>query len=163
MKRLIRSSEDIFAMSNVRGRNVKNPHNLPFSFYFSSGADVSHDIHVKPMFNPEKLKKSMTGTLKLCDDWHYTPGLDDKNVDQKLVNEMKSFFRRYLVLFCAVWDEQMQDATLEDYLKGEISFSKMLEDLDFYADKQDDLKKITTVEDLEQYCRQNSLVNMYGN
>lgn len=163
MKRVIYSNEDIFAMSNVRGRYVKNPRSLPFSFYFSSGSGVSHDIRVNPMFNPEKLKKSLTGTLKLCDDWRYTAGSEDKNVDSKLILEMKQFFRKYLVLFCAVWDEQMQDAVLEDYFLGNISFNTMLKDLDFYEEHKESLDNISDVSSLEAYCRLHDLVNMYGN
>ncbi len=34
MKRSIRSPEDIFGMADIRGRQVKIPHSLPFSFYF---------------------------------------------------------------------------------------------------------------------------------
>lgn len=34
MKRYIKSAEDIFAMSNVRGRHVKVEKDVPFSFYY---------------------------------------------------------------------------------------------------------------------------------
>lgn len=163
MKRLIRTSQDIFAMSNVRGRYVVNPEQLDFSFYFSSGAGVDHSIRVKPVFDPEKLKVSLTGTLKLCDDWEYEPGPNDIKVSQKRINRMKQFFRQYLVLFAAVWDEQMQDATLEDYFKGQISFNEMLQDLSFYEDYSEELDTIDNVQDLEVFCIDNDLVNMYGN
>ncbi len=164
MKRyIIHNDSDIFAMSNVRGRYVVNPRSLPFSFYFYSGEGVTHGIRVKPSFNPEKLKYSMTGTLKLCDDWSFTPGKEDKNVKNKDIESMKEFFRKYLVLFCAVWDEQMQDATLEYYFTGQITFQEMLEDLDFYNQYKSELSKINTIEELEEFCVKHGLVNLQGN
>ena len=162
MKRVI-ANYDILAMSNVRGKYVQNPSVLPFSFYFSSGSGVTHSIRVKPMFNPDKLKSSLVGTLKLSDDWAYTPGINDHNITTKQINEMKAFFRKYLVLFCAVWDEQMQDAVLSDYFQGRASFHDVLEDLDFYEEHEAELNDIHTVEELETFCRQFGLVNMYGN
>ncbi|OUP73517.1 hypothetical protein B5F08_12770 [Anaeromassilibacillus sp. An172] len=163
MKLLISSNHAIFAMSNIRGKYVKNPNQLLFSFYFSSGAGVKHGSIVKPVFNPEILIASRTVILKLYDNWEYIPGKDDINVNEKSIKEMKQFFKKYIVLLCLVWDEHMQDATLEDYCKGNISFIDMLKDLDFYQDYQLSLITITTVPDLDQFCRKNKLVNMYGN
>lgn len=77
------NSDYIFAMSDVRGRYVKQPNKLPFSFYFSPSDGVAHGIRVKPVFNPERLILNKTGTLKLCDDWEYAPGKDDKFVSDK--------------------------------------------------------------------------------
>lgn len=163
MKILLSSKDSIFAMSNVRGRYVKNPSQLPFSFYFSSGDGVTHGPRVKPQFNPERLILSLTGTLQLCDNWKYIPGKNDKDVSEKSVRQMKKFFEDYIVLFCLVWDEHMQDATLEDYFKGEITFNEMLQDLDFYSEHKEDLDSIKSVSALEKFCRDNNLVNMYGN
>lgn len=153
----------LLEMSNVRGRYVKHPSELPFSFYFSSGVGVQHSIRVKPVFNPEKLKRSETGTLKLSDDWEYIPGPNDKDVSQSEIEKMKSFFKDYIVLFCAVWDEQMQDATLQDYLVGNIMFDTLLQDLDFYEEYENELQQIHDVSTLDKFCRENNLVNFYGN
>lgn len=58
---------------------------------------MPHGPRVKPMFNESKLKKSLTGTLKLCDDWEYIPGKDDKDVPASKVSEMKDFFKSYII------------------------------------------------------------------
>lgn len=163
MKRLIRQNRDILCMSNVRGRYVVNPGKLPFSFYFSSGAGMPHSIRVKPVFNPDRLVSSLTGTLKLCDDWEYIPGKNDTGVSSKDINDMKEFFREYIVLFCAVWDEQLSDGVVEDYLRGDISFSDMLKDFDFYELHSSELDNIKSISELESFCRDNQLVNLYGN
>lgn len=163
MKKLIRSKDSILCMANVRGKYVVNPGKLKFSFYFSSDDGITHGIRVEPVFNPEKMLKSMTGTLKLCDDWNYIPGPNDNAVSSKDVNDMKRFFRKYLVLFCMVWDEQLQDGVLEDYFKGTASFREMLEDISFYNEYSEYLDKIDNVDQLESFCRMNKLVNMQGN
>ena len=146
-------------MANVVGKYVKRPNKLPFSFYFSAQND-SHSIRVKPSFNAERLIKSQIGTLKLCDDWEYTPGPDDKDVKQKEINKMKDFFRTYLVLFCAVWDMQLSEYPVQKYFEGDFPLQKVMEDLDFYTPEMDEIK---TIEELEDYCRMNNLVNFYGN
>lgn len=163
MKRVIETSDATLCMSNIRGKYVKHPTPLPFSFYFSSSDGVTHGPRVKPSFNPEKLKMSQTGTLKLCDDWEYIPGKEDSKISSKQVESMKDFFRSYLVLFCAVWDEIIQDGVVADYLVGRISFKEMLQDFDFYEEYKDDLDRIRDVFELDNFCRDNNLVNIYGN
>ena len=149
-------------MSNIRGKKIKVPHAQEFSFYFS-GRNSSHGIRVKPIFNPDKIRSDKVGTLKLCDDWEYTPGADDKRVSKSQVAEMKQFFRDNLVLFAAVWDNQLYDSDLEDYLYGQISLDELIHQLDFYSAYAAELDKVESVAELEDFCRENELVNMYGN
>jgi len=161
MKRQIKS-DIIMCMSNVRGNKVRVQKNLPFSFYFSA-SQGNHSIRVKPMFNPSKLKDDLVGTLKLCDDWEYIPGPDDSSVSEKDVAKMKKFFRTYLVLFAATWDRQLADGDVYDYLVGDITLPELIETFDFYNDYQEELDDITSVAELEDFCRKNNLVNLYGN
>lgn len=167
MKRYIRTeteeSDSILCHANVRGRKIKvGSGKKPFSFYFS-GKNSNHGIRVKPIFNPDKMLASKAGTLKLCDDWAYTPGEDDRNVSSQDIEDMKEFFREYLVLFCAVWEEQLDDPSLQDYFEGDISFQELIQQLSFYPEHQADLDQIDNVDDLETYCFKNGLVNLYGN
>ena len=155
--------EFIFETSAVRGQEVKVPYPLPFSFYFSPGVWAQTCIRVQPVFNPKRLIMSETGFLQLCDDWTFIPGRGDQGVSSDAVQEMKAFFRQYIVLFCAVWDEQMQDAVLRDYFEGRIGFDEMLQDLDFYDEYKDELARIHDIQSLESFCRGKDLVNLYGN
>ena len=152
----------IMCMSNVRGNKVRVQKNLPFSFYFSA-SQGNDSIRVKPMFNPSKLKDDLVGTLKLCDDWEYMPGPDDSSVSEKDVTKMKKFFRTYLILFAATWDRQLADGDVYDYLVGDITLPELIETFDFYNDYQEALDEITSVAELEDFCRRNNLVNLYGN
>lgn len=149
-------------MANVRGNKVRVQKNLPFSFYFSS-SQGEHSIRVKPMFNPTKLRDDLVGTLKLCDDWEYVPGPDDKFVSQQDVDKMKRFFRKYLVLFTATWDRQLADGDVYDYLVGDITLPELVETFDFYEEYKEDIDELSSVSELEDFCRKNNLVNMYGN
>lgn len=168
MKRYIHSTNDydeppaeidIFCMSNLRGKDIKIE-NLPFSFYFSA-RESSHAIRVKPMFNPNKVSKSKFGTLELHGDWKYTPGPDDKNVSQKQIREMKVFFKKYKVLFAAVWEEELQEIPVQDYFRGLISFSDLLTEFEFYEDYQKEMGCIDSIEELESFVRKNGLFNMW--
>ena len=113
------------------------------------------------MFNPEKMSIELAGTLKLCDDWEYIPGRDDGNVSGREIRKMKAFFRKYKVLFCAVWCGAVQETPVTDYFRALKTFHDLLMDFDFYEDYKSDMDEIETVEELEEFVREKSLFNMY--
>ncbi len=151
---------DIFCMSNLRGSTIKIPHKLPFSFYFSA-RESSHAIRVKPVFNPDRMSKSSFGTLELHGDWKFTPGPDDKNVSQKQIREMKEFFKKYKVLFAAVWEEELPEDSVQDYFKGFITFEELISELYFFDDYKKDMEKVKNIAELESFVRKNNLFNMW--
>lgn len=134
MKRYIKSHDDIFAMSNVRGRYIKVEKNIPFSFYYSP-RNSSHGPRVKVIFNPDRMKQGLAGNLMLCGDWDFTPGENDSSVSSKEVNKMKEFFRKYLILFLLVWDEHSDEPDPEDYFRGDMDLHELISRIDFYADR----------------------------
>lgn len=164
MKRYIYSKEEaILGMSNVLGKFVKvEVGGLPFSFYYSP-ANSNHGPRVKPVLNAEKMRLSNAGTLKLCDDWEFIPGEKDIHHSNKVVTDMKRFFRKYLILFLLVWEDLADDPALGYYLEGKLTLAEFIETLDFYEDYKEDLDKINSVQELEDFCRANKLVNFYGN
>ena len=162
MKRCIHSFEDILCMSNIRGRKIKVTGSKPFSFYFSS-KNSSHSIRVRPIFNPDKIRMDKVGTLKLSDDWSYIPGPDDKHVSKSDIEKMKQFFKENIVLFAAVWDNQLYDTDVEDYLYGEIDLQELIQQFPFYEDYEDELENVKTISEFTEFCRANNLVNLYGN
>lgn len=160
MDELNNLNEDyLIEMANIVGKFVK-VEKLNFSFYFSSKDGVPYPIRVKPVFNREKLLKSKTGTLKLTDDWEYIPGEDDGFVSNKLVDEMKNFFREYIVLFCMVWDEQLDDTSVQRYFNGQMTLEELIQEISFY---NEEMSNISTIEELEDYARRTESVNFYGN
>lgn len=160
MKRVL---NDIFCMSNVRGNKVVKCPKQDFSFYFSA-KQGQHGIRVKVVFNDSRLRWDKVGTLKLCDDWKYTPGPDDKHISSSQIIRMKSFFRTYLVLFCMVWDLQLEDPIVADYFEtDDVSLHDVIKEIDFYHDYEEELDKITSIQELETFCRKYNLVNFHHN
>lgn len=156
----------LFEMSNIRGKYVKNPHRLAFSFYFSpkdatEGKDICHGLRVKPLFNPERMSIDKAGTLKLHSDWKYVRGEDDGDVDSKEVKKMIQFFKKYKTLFAAVWEKALPQDSLYDYFRGTITFEELLEEFYFYEDYKDEMKEIRTVEDLTKFARDRQLFNLW--
>lgn len=163
MKILIKDKElyddAIMCMANVRGNSVNVPHSLPFSFYFSR-KNSSHGIRVKVVFNPNRLNINDCGNLVLHSNWTYTPGRNDNNVNSKQKNQMIDFFKEYKALFAAVWEDVIQEDVIQDYFRGMISWNQLVESFDFYEEYKDDLDKISDVQSLEKYVRENEIFNM---
>lgn len=152
--------DDIFCMSNLRGKDIVIPHKMSFSFFFSE-RESSHAIRVKPVFNPNKISKSSFGTLELHGDWKYTPGPDDKSVSKKQVNEMIQFFKEYKVLFAGVWEGVLYDGAVLDYFRGIIHFSELMKEFDFYDEYKKEMAKLNSVSELEKFVRKHNLFNMW--
>lgn len=152
--------DPILEMSNVRGSRIRvYPGAQPFSFYFSEKVD-NHGIRVKPVFNPDKVHISEAGTLKLCDDWQYISGKNEGHISEKDVRKMKDFFKKYKVLFAAVWEGELQEGDLVDYFQGVISFDTLVESLECYLQYSEELSECINVSDLEQVVRQFNIFNM---
>lgn len=164
MKRYIRNTnnftDDIFCMSNLRGSKINIPHKLPFSFYFST-QESSHAIRVKVMFNPNKLIPSKLGVLELHGNWKYTPGPDDSDISNKQINEMRDFFKSYKVLFAAVWEMVIPEDAIQDFFRGFMTFEELLTEFEFYEEFQNEMINIETIEELEQFVRNNNIFNMW--
>lgn len=169
MKRYIKNDyyseelDDITCMSNVLGEDVVHPGKLPFSFYYSTREGVPHSIRVKPIFDDSKMSIKRAGNLKLSDDWKYTPETGKKHIDHSAVRYMKEFFKDNIVLFCLVWDMQVNEPLLGKYLDGRLTLNEFIQKIDFYEDYKKDLDAITSVHELEDFCRSHHLVNFHGN
>lgn len=164
--KLVIDENMLFEMSNIRGKYVKNPHRLDFSFYFSpkdavEGKDICHGLRVKPIFNPEKMDIQSAGTLKLHGDWKYIPGTGDISVSNKKVKEMKQFFTDYKILFAAVWEKVLPPDSLYDYFRDTITFSELLQELDFYEDYKEVLSYVTNVIELNMFVKEHNLFNTW--
>ena len=166
MIKLLNESKYLFEMSNIRGKFVKNPHRLNFSFYFSpkdgvESKELCHGLRVKPIFNPEKMSIDLAGTLKLHGDWKYIPGKEDGDVSSKDIRNMKKFFADYKILFAAVWEKKLSPDALYDYFRGTFEFSDLTEDLTFYKEYKNDLDMITDCKALHDFVVEHDLFNTW--
>lgn len=156
----------LFEMANLRGKYVKIPNRLDFSFYFSTkdaveSKELVHGLRVKPVFNPEKISPSNVGVLKLHSDWEYIPGNEDKNISGRKVKEMKEFFKTYKILFAAVWEKELDETRLATYLQGYITLEELIKDFEFYDDYKEELKDIHDLEALEEFVKTHNLFNLW--
>lgn len=152
--------DNVLGMSNVRGCKVTVPHKLPFSFYFSP-QQSSHAIRVKVLFNPNKMIPDKLGTLELHGNWEYKPGTDDTKIPNKQIREMKQFFKKYKVLFAAVWEMVLPEDIVQFYFNGITPFSDLLTEFEFYEDYKKEMDGIDNIEELEEFVREYNLFNMW--
>ena len=163
MKKLIYYSEDIMCMSDVRGRKIKVESNVPFSFYYSA-RNSSHGPRVKVVSDPNRMHISIASNLSLVGDWRFTQNRNADRLSSSEIAQIKNFFKRYLVMLLLVWDSHCYDeASFRDYLECEIDLQEFISQLNFYPEYSDILDTVTSVKELEQVCRENNLVNFYGN
>lgn len=150
--------DDIFGMSNLRGKYVKTD-KINFSFYFSM-QKAAHAIRVKVSFNDTKINESDFGVLELHGDWKFTPGKNDKNVSNKDIQNMKAFFVKYKVLFAAVWNREIYEGDVVEFFRKGITFSELLQEFNFYDAYADKMSEIQNIAELEDFVRKNNVFNM---
>lgn len=155
----------LFEMSNIRGKFVK-VEDIDFSFYFSSKNNVNnqHGIRVKICWNREKIGKDLLdGYMELHGDYKYisknNPNVKPDEVD---LATARYFFKRYKVLFAAVWENKLDENILSDYLRGNIDFTELL---DSFEDLPDNdmikIKQAKSVKDLFNIVKENNIFNLW--
>ena len=163
MKIYLKHNVDIMCMSDVRGRRIKVEPDINFSFYYSP-RNSSHGPRVKVIFDPDRIKSAEMSNLRVCGDWRFTPNKEADKSSSKDIAQVKAFFRKYLILILIAWEDATNDqASIRDYFEGDITLHEFIKELKFYDEYSKKLDKIQTVAELEQFCRTNDLINMYGN
>lgn len=157
-------SKILMEMANAVGNNVKREKNLPFSFFFSSKKAVrgTHGIRVKVLWNPSKAPADADGFLELHGDYEYIPGSHKYEPNAKELSFARKFFKKYKVLFSAVWEDVLYDPSqLVMYFYGKISWKELMKQFDtgnsdcnFYIQTTDNIKE------LEQLVREENMFNM---
>ena len=153
----------LLEMANVRGNDVKTDYRLPFSFYFSDHLAVHnvHGIRVKILWNPSKAPADADGYLELHGDYIYISGSHKYKPTEKDLGIARSFFKKYKVLFAAVWENKLDCNALVDYFRGRIQLRELLtlfEDIkerDFY-----NINHCKSLQELEDCVRKYKIFNM---
>lgn len=95
----------LFEMANLRGEDVEIQERLPFSMYIFS-KDVVHGVHgirVKVVWNPSRIKSDADGFIELHGEYKYVSGTHKKKPTAEEEKCAREFFKKYKVLFAAVW------------------------------------------------------------
>ena len=147
--------ELLFEMSNVLGCYCVTDH-IDFSFFFSRKDGNRHGIRVKIKWNRQRFNGDEDGTLELHGDYKYISSAAAKMVSNKEETSARAFFKKYKVLFAAVWEDVLDQTHLRRFFEGAVSFDGLLQffdvDLSGYL--------ITDLNQLEKVVRENNLFNM---
>jgi hypothetical protein len=140
--------------ANLLGNRVKIEH-INFSFYFSSKYGMQHSIRAQVAWNPSRFKGCGDGYFELHGDYKYIQ--ESQNfISEKEILKAKKFFKEYKVLFAAVWEDVLDPAYVQEYFRGFISFSELLQFFDIDLSPY----QIDSLSNLEYVVRKNSLFNM---
>ena len=160
---LVNPSIILMEMANVRGMDVSVQNMLPFSFYFSSKVAVhnQHGIRVKIVWNPSKTYTDADGYMELHGNYNYVSGSHKYIPTRSQIREAENFFKKYKVLFSAVWEGILYEGDLIKFLHGDINLVSLISKFD--VDNEDMYYKINhckSIEDLERCVRENKIFNM---
>ena len=156
-------SKLLFEMANLRGEDVEVEDGLPFSMYISS-KDVVHGVHgirVEIVWNPAKMRSDADGFMELHGDYKYVAGKYKKKPTADEEKCAREFFKKYKVLFAAVWENKLVDSAVTSYMMGDRSWTKLLGNFkDITEDEQCKINHCKTIEELEKCVRDNNIFNM---
>lgn len=156
-------SEDyMMETTGVRFQDCSMPINFSFRFGMNGGVGgCLNGIRVK--VSAEKAKvPHMNGTLEIFGDYKFTyfDG-EEGSVSEELLEEMKTFFKKYKVLFAAVWEWKLYQGYLADYFKSRLSFEELVRNFENMSLRNRRLiRKATDIKDLEKIVRENNIFNM---
>lgn len=153
----------LLEMANVRGRDF-SLFPIDFSFFFSEKSHVGggqHGIRVKICFDREKIS-GFDGSLELFGEYEFiTSSHPTHRISERKLRDIRQFFRRYKVLFAAVWEDKLYDGYLQDYFKGRLTFNGLLKEFKDISESDYDLiQHAANIKDLEKIVRENIIFNM---
>jgi len=156
----------ISEMANFYGKEIKIE-KIPFSFFISTKSAVhgAHGIRAKIKWNTDKITDA-DGSLDLHGDYNYRIGSHKYKPTAKELQLAKEFFKKYKVLFAAVWENVLNPWYLQKYFEGTITFKRLLahmqvheeddpEDIDYY-----NINHCNSLSELEGLIRRDQLYNM---
>ena len=116
----------LLEMATVRGNYVKTD-KIDFSFYFSDKTECNYEIRVKVKWNPVRVSGSLDGYFELYGDYVYVQSNNsDSHPSAKSIIDAQNFFKKYKVLFAAVWEEKLDPNDLIDYFRGRLTWKQLL-------------------------------------
>lgn len=148
----------LLEMSVILGEGVKIE-KINFSFFFSPKID-QQTIWVRIVWNKEKTIKQHFGFMELSGNYEYIRAKDsNKHIAESDITAARNFFKKYKVIFAAVWEYQLEQTTAEDFFKGKITLKDLIRKLEIKIEKED-IEKISNLADFEKYVRDKNLFNM---
>lgn len=156
-------SKVLMEMANVRGVDVKLVSHLPFSFHFygKDAVHQQHGIRIKMIWNPSKAPYDADGYMELHGNYDYNMDSHKYKPTEKELKIARDFFKKYKVLFAAVWESVLYDGDLQDYFKGRIDLRDLISKFDVENENNYYfINHCKSLEELEDCVRKNNIFNM---
>ena len=162
MKRLVRASEDIFAMSKIVDKYAIDDvaANLKRFIYFSE-CNASHGPRIK-FYGGSKETSSTKDAPTLAYDVsgnctvELADLMDKKNCpnafDDAYLTKLEWFINKYKPILLLVWFKHLDEADALAYFHGQISLDELIDDVDYRIPQN-----IRDLLQLDSYCRANDL------
>ena len=156
-------SKILLEMACIRGVDIK-VEKIPFSFYFSNKEDVygRHGIRAKVQWSPIRIRsRDADGYLELHGDYDYISGSHKYKPTGKELTEAREFFKKYKILFAAVWEDKLHQNDLQHYFEGSINWKELLSKFDGVGEKgYYNINHCNSLEELEACVRKHKLFNL---
>lgn len=154
------NEKPLMEMANLVGKTVKTD-KINFSFYFSDKYGVNHGIRVKIVWNENRMQSDDAGYLELHGDYKYIVSNGSKKIPEREIEKSRQFFKKYKVLFSAVWECEIDPNVLVDYLRSKCSFKDVLLGFDDLSEEHTtEILKAKDINDLERIVRKFNIFNM---
>ena len=150
----------LMEMANIYGRNVKTD-DIDFSFYFSDKTECNHSIRVKIKWNKQKIME-LDGYMELHGDYQYVASSNASYTPSaKEIKTAQKFFKKYKVLFAAVWEKILEPYYIQEYLRGNIQLYEVIDGMEL-SDPQHTMRlwRVDKIYQLEQLVREWEMFNM---
>lgn len=162
-KKLKKIDEDLLMeMANVRASRVV-VEQLDFSFYFGEKIG-QHSIRVKICWNKDRMLEDELCVMELFGDYKYFQSQKlNKNVAESDIEEARKFFKKYKVLFSAVWEGVLYEQDLVDYFFGRKNLNEIVDSFeleDISSEIKQELLDNCSLKGIEEIVRKYQLFNM---
>ena len=129
----------LMEMANVRANRV-TIEQLDFSFYFGEKMG-QHSIRVKICWNKNRMIEDELCVMELFGDYKYFQSQKlNKNVSEGDIEKARQFFKKYKVLFSAVWEGILYEQDLVAYFFGDKQLNEIIDSFEL-EDMSDEIKQ----------------------
>ncbi len=178
-------NESLCLLNRISAKKVKLE-TIDFSFYYATKIEMQYrikieiarnlgrrknthvcksmqyGIRVEIAWNP--LKMTQLDTLELHGKYVYNIRNPRKqnNVNAELLNKAREFFKKYKVLFAAVWECVLEPNILAFYLYQYINFKELLSEFTLNENELSLIENADNLSDLEAIVREHKIFNING-
>lgn len=153
----------LLEMANMVGRKVKTDE-INFSFYFSRKNASRHGIRLKVFWDKQCINDGRSGYIELHGNYEYSQDPKQKYRPKAyMVDTLRYFAKKYKVLFAAVWENVLEEDSLQDYFRSLIDFKTLLSEFSINKvgkQKYEALNYAKDLKQLEYLVRQYDIYNM---